>query len=86
MQHSVTERKRHLAEIDKIVARWLDGEITVTEKRQLIAEANSFFYGQERTSRATGSPLTHVTVEVEHSHRPPARTHAEPEREDWWNR
>jgi hypothetical protein len=85
MQHSVTERRKHLAEIDKIIARWQSGEITMTEKRQLIADTNHWFYGQARSSRRTGSSLTSVSVETEVSHRAP-RAADEEAPEPWFLR
>lgn len=84
MMRSVSERRRHLAEIEKIIARWQAGEITMTEKRQLIADSNHWFYGQARNSRTTGTALTSVGVETEYAHRPAPE--AEPDREAWFLR
>lgn len=82
---SATERRKHLAEIEQIIARWQAGEITMTVKRQLIADSNHWFYGQARNSRRTGASLTSVGVETELSHRP-AHPADDPEREAWFLR
>lgn len=82
---SVTERKRHLASIEKIIARWQAGEITMDVKREQIASENAWFYGQHRTSRTVGKPLTSVGVETEYSHRP-VHPADDPDIDLWFNR
>jgi hypothetical protein len=56
------EQRAHLAAIDRIVARWQSGEITIAEKREDIARENAFFHGQQRRGR-TGKLLTADTAE-----------------------
>jgi hypothetical protein len=55
------ERKAHLAAIARIISRWETGEIGTSEKRQLIAQENAFWYGREKRSSATGELLTAAT-------------------------
>ena len=54
------EWRAHMATIRGIVDRWLDGELTVTAKREAIAEENKFFHGRSRRSPATGEQLCTV--------------------------
>jgi len=47
---TLDERREHLAAIQKIVDDWLDGKITVRQKRTLIERENEFFYGDHPAS------------------------------------
>jgi hypothetical protein len=58
------EQRAHLAAIDRIVARWQSGEITMADKRELIARENSFFHGRLIRGR-TGMLLTADTADHE---------------------
>lgn len=84
-QKTSSERKAHLAAIDKIVQRWLDGEISTAEKREQIARENSFWYGRERKSPATGELLTSADSEVSHVARQAPDDDDEHE-EPWWQK
>jgi len=58
---SHSERTAHLAAIDAIVARWQAGELTLTRKRELIAEENTFYHG--RSARGRSGKLITVAAE-----------------------
>jgi hypothetical protein len=87
----------HMSAIQQIVARWLDGELTVTAKREAIARENAFFHGRERRSPATGEQLCTVgapreqvpAVHAAHREPEPAAVQGEmfadgEEAEPWW--
>jgi len=48
--------RQHLARIDKIVALWHDGKISITEKRMSIASENRQFYGPNCPRRLLWPP------------------------------
>lgn len=72
-----SERKAHLAAIQKITDRWLDGEISTAQKREQIAQENAFWYGREKRSPATGELLTAAKGTA--SHVPAARAVPDPD-------
>ena len=37
--------EEHLARIDRFVARWVDRELTTEQKRRLISDENTLYYG-----------------------------------------
>jgi hypothetical protein len=77
-QRSLNEQQAHLRAIDKIVARWQAGEITLAQKRELIFQENTWFRGHSVRGR-TGSLIT-----AERGHKVTADD--DDEREDWWQR
>lgn len=85
-QKTSSERKAHLAAIEKITARWHSGEISTAEKRELIAKENTFWYGRERRSRATGELLTSANGDASHVTREPVAHDDEEPEEQWWQK
>jgi hypothetical protein len=92
-ERNSAEWHQHMAAIKVIVDAWLDGELSLTAKRDAIAAENRFYHGRERRSPATGEQLCTVSAET-----PPAAVavaEREPvqealfeddEREEWWKR
>jgi hypothetical protein len=60
-----SEQKAHLAAIAAIVDRWQSGEITLADKREMIARENAFYHGQRQRGR-TGKLITADTGEHVH--------------------
>jgi hypothetical protein len=81
-----SERKAHLAAIDKITDRWHAGEISTEQKRELIAKENSFWYGRQHRSSATGEVIT--SAGGGHGHVAPQSPPPEDEDEEipWWQK
>lgn len=84
-----SERRAHQAAIDKIVDRWLSGEISTAEKRELIARENTFWYGRQHRSPRTGEMLTSADGSYSHVAPDPPPAPAdddEDEEEPWWQK
>jgi hypothetical protein len=80
-----SERRAHLAALEKIVSRWQSGELSTAEKREQIAAENTFWYGRQHKSPATGEIIT--SAEGGNSHvaaKPPPDD--DDEEVPWWQK
>lgn len=92
-EKTISERKAHMASIQRIITRWENGEITMAAKREQIARENAFFYGRAKKSASTGESLTSVR-ESPGGHVPVARVPVpdpdpwgeDDDKEEWWQK
>lgn len=82
MDRTPSERKAHYAAIDRIVSRWLSGELSTTQKQEAIAAENLFFHGREKRSQVTGEVLTVAKGSASHVPAAPAAPDPDPWGED----
>jgi hypothetical protein len=83
MKRTTSERRRHLATLDRIVQDWENGKLSTSAKREAIASENTWYYGTSKNSRrVTGLSLTAVAVPTV----PAAEPDDDTELESWWLR
>lgn len=90
IERTSAEIRAHRSVIEAITQRWFDGEISMLTKRQLIREANTFFYG-DKTQVLARRRLVAEVAEPEPEREPvPAQgalwEDEDEEKEPWWQR
>jgi hypothetical protein len=86
-EKSSSERRAHLAALEKIVSRWQSGELSTAEKREQIAQENTFWYGRQHKSPATGEVVTSAGGDYSHVTPEPPRPPDDDDRETpWWQK
>ena len=52
-QHTSDQWNYHTAELDRIISRWRDGDLTTWAKRRAIADENERYYGDQAAAWMT---------------------------------